>query len=162
MVVSVLLFTAVVVAAVRSYYVCETLVYNSPPNGGGRASVHVVDAVFGAVTYGRTSGVAGPTAPQSGFERRRVSARKVHDPRGGLMRWVGFDFRRADGWTTVSFPLWSLASLCLIVPARWVLQRRRDHRRRRDARCVDCGYDLRGGPDRCPECGAVSQPPAAA
>jgi rubrerythrin len=52
--------------------------------------------------------------------------------------------------------------LCLVFPARWLLLRRRDHRRRADARCIACGYDLRGSPNRCPECGAVPEPPAAA
>ena len=55
-------------------------------------------------------------------------------------------------------PYWSLAVLCAVLPALWALKRRR--RRARQKRllerecCRNCGYDLRGTPARCPECGA--------
>src|SRR4051812_11937062 len=49
--------------------------------------------------------------------------------------------------------------LAAVLPARWVLRERR--RKVRAARaiagcCTVCGYDLRGSPARCPECGAAS------
>jgi hypothetical protein len=48
-----------------------------------------------------------------------------------------------------------------LLPAAWVVmreRRRRKERIRRDANlCVTCGYDLRGSPQRCPECGARPQ-----
>jgi hypothetical protein len=56
-------------------------------------------------------------------------------------------------WVTI--PLWAIAWLGAIVPAfalkRYLLRRRR----RRRGECLDCGYDLRASPERCPECGAI-------
>ena len=161
-IVSLLLCAATAGVAVRSYWVCETFVYNSSLDGGGRARAHVVDVVFGAATFGRSDLEVAGRAYGPGFKHETRSAREVNDPREGWRRWLGFEFRRESGWTTLTLPLWLFAAVCSIAPARWVLLRRRDRRRRRGLLCVDCGYDLRGSPGRCPECGAVSQSPAAA
>jgi hypothetical protein len=41
--------------------------------------------------------------------------------------------------------------LTFVIPAGWRALVHR--RRRRRGRCIQCGYDLRGGSNRCPECG---------
>jgi rubrerythrin len=53
---------------------------------------------------------------------------------------------RAEFACSIGFSLASAYSL-------WLKQRRAA--RRAKGLCIACGYDLRGSPDRCPECGAA-------
>jgi hypothetical protein len=65
----------------------------------------------------------------------------------------------------VVIPYWFLLALATPLQLRWLPGRLRSRRRRRLAaagRCPTCGYDLRGTPDRCPECGSTPQPQAKA
>ena len=57
------------------------------------------------------------------------------------LRGGSYYIRWAAAFGTLPF-LWALA---------WAI--RREARRRRPQPCPRCGYDLRGTPDRCPECG---------
>jgi hypothetical protein len=54
-------------------------------------------------------------------------------------------------------PCWSLGVLTAVLPALAIASgvRRRSRRGRAAGTCRICGYDLRGTPERCPECGAV-------
>lgn len=61
-----------------------------------------------------------------------------------------------NNWGVV-VPYWSLAALTFVLPASWWMSTRKRRRRAARARrglCPACGYDLRGSPERCPECGA--------
>jgi hypothetical protein len=61
-------------------------------------------------------------------------------------------------------PHWFYALLLLILPALWLrygLPEFRGRRRAERGLCRGCGYDLRGTPDRCPECGTCTAKAAA-
>ena len=49
-------------------------------------------------------------------------------------------------------PCWAPIVASAVLPAAWVVRRRREGRRGAGV-CAGCGYDLRATPERCPECG---------
>jgi hypothetical protein len=63
-----------------------------------------------------------------------------------------FPFRRLQVRWALIVPLLAAYPLVRSTRAAFVLMRSR--RRRGRGLCANCGYDLRGSPDRCPECGA--------
>jgi hypothetical protein len=61
--------------------------------------------------------------------------------------------------TTLDIPFWAIALLFAIVPFKRIWKTVRGRYRTKDGLCVNCGYDLRASPERCPECGNVSGKP---
>ena len=62
-----------------------------------------------------------------------------------------------DRICTLLVPLWAIAAPLAILPALWLLRARPALRRRRlkAGLCLQCGYDVRASPERCPECGSA-------
>ena len=85
---------------------------------------------------------------------------RVYTSTGGFQFAVGehaLDYESRRVWS-VTLPLWFLALLLAVAPARHGRQALRQRLGPRPGCCRHCGYDLRATPDRCPECGT---PPAA-
>jgi hypothetical protein len=76
--------------------------------------------------------------------------------RFGRGRWLDYDTTYAGGqlgWTEIIMPVWLPAILPMTAMGIWVLLLRRSRRRLGSGCCLNCGYDLRATPHRCPECG---------
>jgi hypothetical protein len=53
----------------------------------------------------------------------------------------------------VSIPWWSMTLLTAVASAALAARALRHRGRLHSGRCINCGYDLRATPGRCPECG---------
>ena len=63
--------------------------------------------------------------------------------------------------TSIAIPYWLVVLVAALLPGRSVVRYGRYRYRRafKPGVCSSCGYDLRGSPDRCPECGAAQRRP---
>lgn len=77
-------------------------------------------------------------------------------PAPSFRRWLA---PSRDGWdnyvwaTSCRVPYWSTFVAFALGPALFVARAGRRRHSKRGGRCLQCGYDLRATPDRCPECG---------
>jgi hypothetical protein len=166
---SLLLCLAVVVLWVRSYWVLDEWYRDRRVRtaaGGKAAVVSVVSG--GAELTCRVGRMDHPWVfgPKTGAEwwpppgQTLSSAQWRRDPWRGRATWpmsFRFDAFPQDQpvvWTVVA-PHWAPAAALALLPlVRTVPLLRR--RTRRAGLCLQCGYDLRATPDRCPECGRTS------
>jgi hypothetical protein len=73
----------------------------------------------------------------------------------GARRWVPLRTVSVLDWSRFRMsvvPLW-LPTLALAIAPVWLARHPWRRRRRAPGLCPGCGYDLRGTPERCPECG---------
>lgn len=115
-------------------------------------------------------------SPPQGFRfgsgPARASALRLSGRQPSSWNRLGFQFRRdvgrgdgskADNWHDnwhLVLPYWFLAALAALLPGLWLVSYRRRSllaSRLRRGLCGRCGYDLRGTPGRCPECGDARQ-----
>jgi hypothetical protein len=102
----------------------------------------------------------------AGLSGQRGSLRTNVDEAGKVKHVRLVDDRRHElqspllpFWRVEGAPFWPVAIVTAFVPlfrltayfCRYVVRRKRRLR----GRCPGCGYDLRGTPQRCPECGTV-------
>jgi hypothetical protein len=69
-----------------------------------------------------------------------------------------------SGWFITAFPRASLLLLLLLLgigAIAWLVANRQTRlvERSEAGQCLNCGYDLRATPHRCPECGFPETPP---
>jgi hypothetical protein len=77
-----------------------------------------------------------------------------HAGYGPYLSFLGFRCRYRTGDLIIALPYWMIISFPVLSYALMItVTYRRAALRRRQNLCVNCGYDLRGQVDRCPECG---------
>ena len=116
-----------------------------------------------SLNYGRGVAAAqGPSWQWTAVSKKPRFVTADYDHSWGPVRWASHALNDPDNSFDeryASVPCWLLAAAAGAWPmASLALLIRRRARRRRLVRagcCVQCGYDLRGTLDRCPECGAV-------
>jgi hypothetical protein len=151
--VSLLLFVAMGVLWVRSYWVrervCSTFFEPSSPN--------VWDVVLssncGSLALGFVTGVEGSFGLFNyTSERAEATVPETVAQRCGFGYW---HLRRL--WM-IQIPLWLPVLATAILPALWLRNwRQRDRLAHLRRLCLKCGYDLRASKERCPECGTAIQ-----
>ena len=173
--VSLLLFVAVVVLWVRSYWVAEGVRWYRPDVAGarwagdsivstkGRVLISGTRVEFtwpeyasqfaGSVTSGGVGGLSYVAMEPYWYLRRDAS----------VWERMGFGVEPYDGARSLVevrreqfgayAPHWAFALATSALPAMWLWWRRAGVRRLRRGLCPACGYDVRATPGRCPECG---------
>ncbi len=168
--ISLALCMACVVMWVRSYYIRDIVSFGVT---GGDSHVaqsilgrlHLLSNLSGGCVEGKVYYTADHLSPQAIWQAGMSGYPQHVQWRGGFV-WQSYDnfimcaVGDELGFTIrsrlVVIPYWFPAVVCGILPLFWLSQvrgRRHQENRRRRGLCLVCGYDLRGSPQRCPECG---------
>jgi hypothetical protein len=162
---SLLLFVAVVVLWVRSYWYYEggpvVLVATSfrlESGSGTLVTCWRVDDNPRSVPNGRWKVVPMSKMPGGKFGLPPQSSGAL-----GFRYWA-YDLP-IEGWAKpmegrqLFVPYWAAVLLFALLPMVWLTLTLRNRRRQELRRCPACGYDLRATPGRCPECGVFPAAP---
>ncbi|MEA2736410.1 MAG: hypothetical protein QOE14_2861 [Humisphaera sp.] len=137
-VVSLLLCGAAVVLWVRSHFVRDDLMYRSVNLWSVRGQCRL--------------GFAAPPTHFKWMTDANIAPRAMYN-------YPDFSWETSNGRPQLCVPHWFVVLVFAASPAAWLIGYVRSRHRRNSGRCSSCGYDLRATPDRCPECGTVSNPP---
>jgi hypothetical protein len=81
---------------------------------------------------------------------------------GFYLKYRAYSGVGTSGWLEVgpylAWPSWLQAAVLAIAPILWLRRQQRLAARPRPGCCLNCGYDLRATPERCPECGRMVHP----
>jgi len=157
--------TMVVAWWVRSHFATDGVGYTH--GGAEEYSSYYVTSGRGQVLFAYGRVVQDPSRPvKSHFRRDRGPAQRRLESTT-LLRRAGFYYahvhvRGSHEMVNVVFPHWLVALPFAVIPAWHIPSAARRRRRLTRGLCPQCGYDLRGSPGRCPECGSGSSAPAPA
>jgi hypothetical protein len=153
-VMSLLLCVATAAIWVRSHFASDTILYCTGPAGIDKSVW--VQWGDGDIRIGWQSAYI-----ERGFQYWREKPWKRSVWRGPgepyLLQILGFEitYNGRNGNGAIYIPCW-MGFFCAALP---LALRYRHHRKvaagNEMGLCVNCGYDLRATPDRCPECGAI-------
>ena len=93
---------------------------------------------------------------------------------GGIRGWSAIGLAHERGYTNRQYgwsagnrpvdsiyaPHWLAVVVFAIPPGAWLARIARSRARAMRGHCLQCGYDLRATPERCPECGWLADAPA--
>jgi len=164
---SLLLWLAILVVAVRSFRITDYWVWYDNANTGLYSNVLRIGHGYVQYAWWDVSRMSGANMapghyshPDNPTQFTNLQVGQTHFAFAGLR----FERTRANyySYTLAQMHLAWPFMLSAILPALWVVMFRRRHRFRAGL-CRVCGYDLRASPGRCPECGTLTEsanPPA--
>lgn len=147
-------FTNIELGAERAWTI-QTLACNPEEAADFHAMLYGESTTSGGGLFG-----GGNTMSNSGASTPTTTL-PVISKKGPFM--VGRHNKNAFGlenkWCSlIGFPHWLLLPLGFWPIATWTRRKAQLRKRKRQNRCLTCGYDLRGAEIRCPECGTEFQP----
>jgi hypothetical protein len=165
---SLLLCVAVCVLWVRSQWTVDWIFWGRYDNSQRRSISLIAQVKLGVIAFSYDDQVERASAESLRLPNPpRKSVWITHSVSSPPPMGVG-GFSSSQPWISVrhreaQVKLIYLGLLTLVVPCWWWWSQVREKRRRRIRAgvCVQCGYDLRATPDRCPECGAIPPTKAA-